>query len=473
MSLRLRIVLAVGALTLVVVLAAGIAFDAYLGSATRATLQRSLKTRESRVRAAFRAGLLPLAPPGGVAKPAADQSLVQVVDAQGRVLYTTGTAGTLPLIAGGELRAAQHQPLLYTIEHHRGYRNPVMVRAEPLGVRNGAVLLVGGSTDQIVDSLALARMFLFGGGIVAVLLAAAGAGLLAGVVLRPVEAMRRQADELSGGLPGEGLADPGTGDELALLAMTLNDLLARIHDSAELQRRFIAAASHELRTPLAGMRAELETRRSHTGELEAELLFQRLERRVEQLVKLTGGLLEIAQGQSSTLLLDLRSCALEPVVSAALAASFAHGGSGGPLLVVDADPGVSAVVDPIRLGEVVDNLVANAVRFSPPGEPVEVALCSREGLAFLEVRDRGPGFLPDLLPRAFEPFVRAGLGGGSQEGFGLGLALVRLIARAHGGDAVVENRPGGGAVARVWFPVAGPALVPVVESPGHGAWAGR
>ncbi len=464
--------LAVGVLTAVVVLVAGIGFDAYLGSATRATLQRSLKTEESRVHAAFAAGLLSLSQPGRAAHPVADQSLVQVVAADGQLLYTTGSAGTIPLIAGPDLRTAGTGPLVYTIEHLRGYRNPVMIRAEPLSP--GRLLLVGGSTDQIVDSLSLAKMFLIGGGIVAVLLAAAGAGLLAGVVLRPVELMRRQAEELSGRSPGEKLVDPGTGDELAMLAKTLNDLLGRIHESAEIQHRFIAAASHELRTPLAGMMAELETRRAHSGEIEAELLFQRLERRVGQLVKLTGGLLEIAQGQSSTLLLDLQSCELEPVISAALASSFSHGGGSKNPLVVDAEPKVFAVVDPIRLGEVVDNLVANAIRFSPPGGTVSIALSSREGFAVLEVGDNGFGFPPEMLPRAFEPFVGAGRGGGSREGFGLGLALVRLIARAHGGDAAVANRTGGGAVATVWFPVDGPARsVDRVFRPIHGTSSGK
>jgi signal transduction histidine kinase len=107
-------------------------------------------------------------------------------------------------------------------------------------------------------------------------------------------------------------------------------------------------------------------------------------------------------------------------------------------IVVDADD--RAHLDPARLRQAVENLVDNAIRHSPPGSAVHVTAGRENGRAWVRVDDHGPGFSPEMLPIAFEPFA-----GGTADGAGLGLAIVRTVAGSHGGAAVAENLPGGGA----------------------------
>ncbi|MDA8209773.1 MAG: hypothetical protein M0Z92_12345, partial [Actinomycetota bacterium] len=99
MTMRLRIAMSMGIVTTLLVIAAGFAFRAYVGTATKATLERTLHSRMQRLQAALRQGLVPLAPPSAPARPALDQSIIQVISRSGQLLYTTGTAGTSPLLS--------------------------------------------------------------------------------------------------------------------------------------------------------------------------------------------------------------------------------------------------------------------------------------------------------------------------------------------------------------------------------------
>ena len=108
-------------------------------------------------------------------------------------------------------------------------------------------------------------------------------------------------------------------------------------------------------------------------------------------------------------------------------------------VVVEAADG-TAPLDPVRLRQAVENLVDNAIRHSPRGTAVHVTAGREDGRAWVRVEDAGPGFSREMLPIAFEPFAA-----GTADGAGLGLAIVRTVADSHGGQAVAENLPGGGA----------------------------
>ncbi|MDA8262506.1 MAG: HAMP domain-containing sensor histidine kinase [Actinomycetota bacterium] len=448
--MRLRMVLTMGVLTLALVVAMGIAFHAYVGMATKATLERTLHSRILRVQAALRQGLVPLASPGGPIEPAPDQSIVQVVTSQGRLLYTTGTAGDSSLLPRRTLSGLQEAH--YEQIMPRGAHNPVLLLAQPVPGAGGEIVVVGASTDQVHDSLALVDQLLWGGGLLAVLLAALGAGLAASVVLRPVERMRRQAAMLSLGDSDVKLADPGTKDELARLADTLNHFLGRLQEAAAVQREFIAAASHELRTPLAGLQAELETR-PPAGNHQDEALLQRIDRRVTHLVSLTEGLLRIAEGRGGDLALDLSQAALEAIVSGALVALTPLAAARGVALVLNAEVVPTLWVDSVRIAEVAENLVVNAIHHSPAGSAVEVEIRAEGDYVVLGVRDHGDGIPEELLPRIFEPFARGtGEHRRRPESSGLGLSLVLLLVTAHKGSVNIINHPGGGALAEVKLP---------------------
>ena len=451
MTMRLRIAMSMGLLTTLLVVAAGIGFHAYVGIATKATLERTLHSRMQRLQAALSQGLVPLAPPTAPTQPAVDQSIVQVVSKSGQLLYTTSTAGTSPLLPQATL--ANLEGTLYQQTQRVRTRNPVLVLAEPDASSKGAIILVGASTDQIRDSLALVDQLLWGGGLLAVVLAALGAGLAASVVLRPVERMRRQAAMLSLGDSEAKLADPGTRDELAKLATTLNDFLGRLHEATAQQRRFISAASHELRTPLAGMLAELETRSPAVADQD-EALLQRLDRRVAHLVSLAEGLLRIAEGHRDELALDLAPTDLETVISGSLVALSTLAAARGVALVLDATIVPTLWLDRVRITEVVENLVVNAIHHAPAGSAIEVGLCAEGASAVISVRDHGVGIPESLLPRIFEPFARGPQERGrTPQSSGLGLSLVLLIVVAHQGSVSVSNHPEGGALAVVRLPL--------------------
>ena len=124
---------------------------------------------------------------------------------------------------------------------------------------------------------------------------------------------------------------------------------------------------------------------------------------------------------------------------------------------VDAPEEVTVLADRQRLRQAVGNLLDNALRYAPPGSSVSVRLRSETRapgrLAVIEVADRGVGFAEQFLPRAFERFERGDHPDGTYDGNGLGLAIARSLARAHGGDAVAMNQPGGGALVRLELPM--------------------
>ncbi len=302
------------------------------------------------------------------------------------------------------------------------------------------------SFDEALGNLAALLLI---GGPAALLLASLAGYAAAGAALRPVEAMRRRASEISASGPEERLPVPPANDELRRLGQTLNEMLARIEATLEHERRFVDDASHELRTPLALHKAELELALRHGGG-EAELraaIASGLEE-VDRLAQLADDLLVVARSGEGGL-----EVAAEPVrveaLFAAMAKRFEARASGsGRLLAVGAAGELAVNGDRIRLEQALTGMVDNALRHGD-GE-VRLWAAVSGGMVELHVGDRGAGFPPEFLPRAFERFSRADAARG-RGGSGLGLAIVAAIARAHGGRPGAANDPGGGA--DVWIAV--------------------
>ena len=352
-----------------------------------------------------------------------------------------------PTLARIPIRAAASGTAFFTsrIEGLKGHWRIAETRAR---LANRPVVLVVGRSlegrDETLDHLA--HEFLFAAPAALLLAALAGYGLAA-AALRPVEAIRRRAEEVSAHESGQRLPLPKAKDELRALAVTLNDMLARLEAAFEHERRFVADASHELRTPLALLRAELDLalRRTRTRD-ELERVVRSAAEETERLSRLADDLLLVAradQGQLPTRLEPLRLSDLAVRVRDRFAV---RADALGRSLVVE-EPFDSVVsADPLRVEQALGNLVDNALvhgagaislREHVDGEFVEV-----------HVSDEGRGLRPGFEARAFERFSRADearSGGGS----GLGLAIVALIARAHGGDAHLRNRETGGA--DVWI----------------------
>jgi signal transduction histidine kinase len=267
--------------------------------------------------------------------------------------------------------------------------------------------------------------------------------------------MRSEAAAISAADVARRLPVPETGDELARLGETLNEMLARLEEALERERRFVGDASHELRTPLANLKAEIELalRRSRTPEQLVEAL-RSAGQETERLVRLAEDLLVLARTDRGRL-----PVTLEPVDVADLVASEAESFSSraserGIAIRTDVSDDLRARVDPRRVRQALGNLLDNAIRHSVSGGTVAVEARDNGGWLSFEVRDEGTGFPADFLARAFEPFARADPSRSRTDGgTGLGLAIVQAVAEAHGGTAGARNLPQGGAAVTITIPV--------------------
>ena len=376
-------------------------------------------------------------------------SLVQVISPSGRVLGHSAEAGTAPLLNPNQVRRARSTGLTKAIgdEQFRFHAAPIR--------ETGAIAVVGVSIEgQVSAPLRAQTEALVIGGAIFVLIGGIGAYWFGAAALRPVERLRREVAALSASDSAKGIQVPRTRDELASLAGTMNDLLARLHDALARQREFVADASHELRTPLAILGAELELagRPGRSPGALAEAVAN-AEDEVARLTRLTNDLLTLARSEegklpvqsAKTRITDLLERSVEGAARPAAAADVA--------CVVEAAPDLVAFVDADRIRQAVDNLIDNSLRFAPAGTRITVTARTEDSTLLIEVADRGPGFPADYLPHVFERFRRPdGSRSRSDGGAGLGLAIVAAVAAAHGGTATACNQPGGGAIVALELP---------------------
>ena len=252
---------------------------------------------------------------------------------------------------------------------------------------------------------------------------------------------------------------------------------ARLYRAAQeanrLKDEFLATVSHELRTPLAAMMAWVAAlKRKKLTEEHAARALDILERTGRAQAKLVDDLLEVSRIVTGRMRLERRSMDLVPVIEAAIAALRPDADARGIRIEAALDPHVAPVDgDPERLQQVVWNLVSNALKFTPRGGHVEVALERQDGLARIAVTDTGEGIHADFLPHVFDAFRQAHAAGATkrQGGLGLGLTIVRRLVELHGG--AVEASSGGeghGATFVVMLPLAAPDVRIVAPTRGTG-----
>ncbi|MEV6865065.1 ATP-binding protein [Streptosporangium subroseum] len=375
-------------------------------------------------------------------------TFTQVFTPGGALAVASESIGSRPLLTPAELETARHAPGHLTRDLNG---EPLRLLTQPVARSSGVwVVLVGGSLEPATAALARVRQDLAVGATGLALLGAAGVWLLAGTALRPVERMRRTASDMHVRDPAARLDVPRTRDEIAALALTFNDLLARLQSSLWRQRRFVAEAGHELRSPLAVLQAELElATRPGRSRTELVLAVAGAAEETRRLTRLADNLLLLAQNDEDAPLTRRRRLPLAPVVHAAANRARRPGIE----FRVDVPAGLTADLDPDRLRQALDNLLDNALRVAPAGSEIVTRAFTENDTVIIEVADSGPGFPADFLPAAFERFRRADAARSrDSSGAGLGLAIVKAVAEAHGGHAEAANRPGGGAVVRVVLP---------------------
>jgi heavy metal sensor kinase len=303
---------------------------------------------------------------------------------------------------------------------HRGQRY-VIVAAQSLEP-------VDRSVGRVVKLLLLA-------GPTALLATALGGWWLARRSLRPVEEITSTAEAIGVDRLEERVPVPGSGDEVAHLARTLNTMLDRIEHGVGEQRRLVADTSHELRTPLATMRSEIDVslRTDDLPPAARDVLLSAREE-VDRMSRTVDDLLTLAAVDDGVLGLRRQDTEL-----AGLAETVAGG-----LESVAVRRDVPA--DPVRLGQAIRNVVENAIEFSPQGGTVRVTTSLEGTSGRLVIEDDGPGVPPELRERVFDRFFRADPSRSrATGGSGLGLAITREIVEAHGGRVQVEARERGSA----------------------------
>jgi two-component system, OmpR family, sensor histidine kinase MprB len=451
-NLRARIAAAAGLAVALAVIAAAVAVYLGVRSQLRGEVDESLRDRTGAVVRFGGPGGLPDAGPDevpGLTRPPPEpfggpEGYVQLVLPSGRALSRPGGEGRLPVEERTREIAAEGSGSYLTDMTVDGVHLRVLTEALP-GVGALQVARPLDEIDRQLDRVLLVLVFVGAGGV------ALGAGLgalVARTALAPIDRFTRRTERLAADPDPSERMEVGGGEELARLARSFNATLDALERSVEAQRQLVADASHELRTPIASLRANIQT----LGEAdrlpahEREALRADVVAELDELTALVADVVELARGAApGDLTGEVR---LDEIVRAVVDRARARTGDDADFRVRTEPTLVHG--DPARIHRAVSNLVDNAVKWSPPGGPVELALSG----GALTVRDHGPGFADDDLPRVFERFYRAD-GARGLPGSGLGLAIVRQAAEAHGGSAEAANAPGGGALLRVSF---GPAL---------------
>lgn len=269
---------------------------------------------------------------------------------------------------------------------------------------------------------------------------------VAGRMVRPLHEITKVADEVAGGRFGQRIELDGPRDELKAMADTFDTMLDRLDTAFGAQREFVADASHELRTPLTVMRAEIDVALDDP-EADAEALRDAMAATSVALARTTRLVESLLALSRSEVLVHVEDHDLRGSVERAVAV---HPTGRSPLLIDLAPAPVRG--DTVLLDRVVDNLVENAVRYTPDGGTIDITTGSLGTDSFVRVANDGPVFDQSEVTALFERFHRHDGRRNTHGGAGLGLAIVESSVRTHGGTVTATPRPAGGIEIEVRLP---------------------
>ena len=381
--------------------------------------------------------------------------LFQVFDQEGRWVYQaatlTGTAGPGPEAATGL------EPIF---ENAASPAGPLRFVSQAVDIDgHGYVVQVAAPLRELEQGLRDALWVLVSVFPLALLLAASAGYWVSQRALAPVDAITNTARSITAENLAQRLAVSPTGDELARLSDTLNEMIGRLESSFRRISQFTADASHELRTPLAVMRTTAEVALRGRSDDERCDALEKIVAEIGRTSHLVDNLLLIAKADSGN----------EPLARTAVdVVALAHEAATEIKMLAEAkriefsddlpDEPVHVQGDPQALRRLLLNLLDNALKFTPAGGTVKLAIDTDERQVSLSVRDTGIGIGADHLPHIFDRFYRVDRARSrAQGGAGLGLAIVWWIAEVHGGTIDVESQLERGSVFRVRLPAANPS----------------
>jgi signal transduction histidine kinase len=369
---------------------------------------------------------------------------VQLIAPDGNVVARSGAAPKTPLIPVTE----------FDLNLRRGMSDDAVpnddmrVSGQRVNTPSGEyTVLVGGGSEAVETTAWTVALLLACGAPIIIAVAAGATYWLVRRSLQSVDAIRGRVAEISTSGLAERVPVPNSRDEIAALAVTMNEMLSRIEAGHRAQQRFLGDASHELRSPLATIISGLEAAEVHPELLDAELAINTLLPEAQRMRMLIEDLFLLARADEQSLILRK-----EHVVLGELAEVEAGRARRDTRCTIHTQISAACLIgDPAAVSRVIRNLVDNAVRHAKSRVDIEVG--SRDGTATITVSDDGPGIAPADRDRVFERFVRldsdrARSGGGT----GLGLAIVVEVVAAHGGTVTIDDRPGGGTTMIVALP---------------------
>ena len=448
-SLRVRIVSFVIAISFILSSLGGVYLYVSVSSSITQTLKNSLQSRADRVIDQIAQGIIERAPINRKPRISSDQEFVQIIAKGGRLEYSTTTAGTKSVIGLKQQNLASNGPIYVS--------SGDLIYLAATGLSAGEVVAIGSSLDLLTDSQHhILRIVAIGTPLI-VIIAALGAFKLADFALRPVERMRKDAQALvEGSLRGR-LGVPPTDDELSHLAVTLNCFLDFFEESLSNQRAFIASASHELRTPLSVISGEIELAMKFASTYrELKTAISSVSTRVRTLIELSNGLLELASGDQGTLDLIMEKVNLDEVLLEVIDTYRDRAKEAGVVFYFDEDPNIYLMADRGRVFQAIGNIVDNSLRYSTKGDVISIRTRRQQRVTEIAIFDQGPGFDVGFIPRALLRFTRGEISLQRRSGgAGLGLSIVAMIVDAHNGSVAVANRDSEpGAVVTIELPLA-------------------
>ncbi len=365
---------------------------------------------------------------------------VQCINSNGQVV-ARAQGGALPVTSDDVSRAEGRVDTAFIRTTHTS--SGAEIRMITVPVPGGGAVQLARSTSEnenVLNSLKIRYLVLVA---VVTALAAAAGWVIARRTTRPVLALTDVTERIAadGGLDTE--VPTSGGDEVGRLARSFAGMLDALRRSRDQQHRLVQDAGHELRTPLTSLRANVDTLRRHPemSGIQRDELLADLDSELRELTTMTNELVELAgeAGRDD----ERTSFDLAELTRRSVERTRRRSGRD---VTFDASP-APMIGQARQISRLVDNLLDNAAKFSPPGTPIDVAV--HPGL--LAVRDHGPGIADTDLPHLFERFYRA-TAARSTPGSGLGLSIVEDIAIRHGAAVTAMNLPEGGAGFIVRFP---------------------
>jgi heavy metal sensor kinase len=386
--------------------------------------------------------------------PTDDEEFTRVYDANGEVIFDNSTPDARPSRDPGAVSAAldgraSRRSVGSPDEDLRALTVPVRAGGEIIGV-----VEVGLTEEDVRETLSSLLLIIAVAYPLALVVTSAGGVFLASRTLSPIDRVTRVARRISAEDLSQRLDFDLPDDEVGRLARTFDEMIARLDEAFRRQRRFTADASHELRTPLTAIKGQTEVALQRPRDAaEYQEVLRAVNAQADRMIRLIGSLLTLARADASRIPVNREPLSVRTLVTDAAdqvrPAAVAKGLS---LTVQDGDD-ARLMADQDLLLQLLLNLLDNAIKYTPSGGSVTASWRHEDAALEISVADTGRGIAPEHLPHVFDRFYRQDAARSRSEGgAGLGLAISRWIAEAHGGSIAAVSQPGRGSTFTVRLP---------------------